>query len=225
MTHTVKQRLVLCFALAILLILASLIALQFLKSRNYNNAPVKSMKTWQHALVPLGFSDKKGNAPELEPKFFTVQIYEHGLIPSSNEKRDLPFLIDSQLFNHSFFTDQPGLVVYLSPKKPDAVAKLVTASKGSDGSILQNIYTAFNTSYVSKGDTIFHSKKLCDRTALSQNKISLSPIILTDTETLDPNIKKTTFSPNKTHQIPVTNILIRDAFEKKLQRLTSQTNN
>ena len=79
---TNQQRLVYCFVAAVFIAVAVVATMAFLKSRNNQAVPVKSMDTWQQADAPLGYPLSDGSLPPFDSRFLQLSAFERALIPT-----------------------------------------------------------------------------------------------------------------------------------------------
>lgn len=82
-TLRMKQRLFQLGILVLFLAIGAWAARGFLQNRPDKTIPVKSMKTWQDADAPLGFS-VDDHTPDFDPRFIQLTAFERARIPISS---------------------------------------------------------------------------------------------------------------------------------------------
>ncbi len=78
-----QQRLIYCFAAAVVIGIVITTTLAYLRSHAGQLAPLKSMKSWQHADVPLGYTLDDGNTAVFDPRFLQLTAFDRALLPSA----------------------------------------------------------------------------------------------------------------------------------------------
>lgn len=76
-----QQHLLYCFVVAFVIGLIVVTLLAYMRSHTGQLAPIKSMKSWQHANAPLGHPLLDGSTPAFDPRFIQLSAFDRNLLP------------------------------------------------------------------------------------------------------------------------------------------------